>query len=110
MVAISDPHQVILRPVHTERTAKMSDEEAVAASKQGPKYVFEVDAHANKFDIRKAVEEIFGVKVTAVNTSRVRGKMRRASYRTRPGMSRGWKKATVTLRSGDHIDLAGEVG
>jgi large subunit ribosomal protein L23 len=63
--------------------------------------VFEVHLDANKIQIRDAVEQLFGVKVTEVNTLVQRGKSKRMGRRTaqRPN----WKKAVVTLRAGDEI-------
>ena len=60
------------------------------------KYVFEVAKDAGKIEIRKAVEEIFGVKVASVNTLTVPGKEKRMGA-GRPGMTKAWKKAYVQL-------------
>ena len=80
-------YDIIIRPVITERA--MSG----AADK---KYVFEVAKDAGKVEIKKAVEEIFGVKVVSVNTLTMRGKEKRMGA-GRPGTTRAWKKAYVTL-------------
>ncbi len=80
-------YDVILRPLLTERSM------AGAADK---KYAFEVARSAGKIEIRKAVEEIFGVKVAAVNTLTVPGKRKRMGA-GRPGLTKKWKKAYVTL-------------
>ena len=80
-------YDVIIRPIITERSM------AGAADK---KYVFEVAPSAGKIEIKKAVEEIFGVKVAAVNTLTVPGKEKRMGG-GRPGMTRQWKKAYVQL-------------
>ena len=80
-------YDIIIRPVITERSM-----EAVADKK----YVFEVAKTAGKIEIKKAVEEIFGVKVASVNTLNVPGKHKRMGM-ARPGMTRSWKKAYVTL-------------
>ena len=80
-------YDIIIRPIITERAM------AGAADK---KYVFEVAKNAGKIEIKKAVEEIFGVKVAAVNTVNVPGKHKRMGA-ARPGMTRSWKKAYVTL-------------
>lgn len=67
-------------------------------------YQLVVDKHANKVDVKHAVEKIFKVKVLKVNTMRVRGKARRA--RTMQfGHTAAWKKAIVTLKAGDKIEL-----
>jgi large subunit ribosomal protein L23 len=65
--------------------------------------VFEVAATANKIEIRRAVEEIFKVRVQKVRTSIVRGKDRRVGRRM--GRQSNWKKAVVTLRPGENIEL-----
>ena len=80
-------YDIIIRPVITERAM------AAVAEK---KYVFEVAKDAGKIEIKKAVEEIFGVKVASVNTVTMRGKVKRMGA-ARPGMTRGWKKAYVQL-------------
>jgi len=67
------------------------------------KYLFWVDRSSNKIEIRKAVEEIYKVKVGSVNTLMVRGKLRRVRYQM--GKTAEWKKAVVTLREGSKIDL-----
>ncbi|GGG10891.1 MULTISPECIES: 50S ribosomal protein L23 [Paenibacillus] len=83
---MKDPRDIIKRPVITERTADYMNE---------LKYVFEVDIRANKTEIKKAVEEIFKVKVSNVNTLRVPGKPKR--YGRHFGYTPEWKKAFVTL-------------
>jgi large subunit ribosomal protein L23 len=64
-------------------------------------YTVVADPRANKTQIRRAVQELFKVKVIKVNTLNVRGKLRRV--RTTPGRSPNWKKAIVTLKEGDKI-------
>ena len=80
-------YDLIRRPVITEQS--MADTEM-------KKYVFEVAKSATKIDIAKAVEEIFGVKVSKVNTLNVTGKMKRTG-RFPAGRQASWKKAVVTL-------------
>ena len=80
-------YDIIIRPVITERSM------AAVADK---KYVFEVAKTAGKIEIKKAVEEIFGVKVAAVNTVTMHGKPKRMGAGL-PGMTKTWKKAYVTL-------------
>ncbi len=80
-------YDVIIRPIITERSM------AGAADK---KYVFEVLPAAGKIEIKKAVEEAFGVKVAKVNTMTVHGKMKRMGA-GRPGYTKDWKKAIVQL-------------
>ena len=80
-------YDIVIRPIITERSM------AATAEK---KYVFEVAPTAGKIEIKKAVEEIFGVKVASVNTINVPGKAKRMGA-ARPGMTRSWKKAYVQL-------------
>ena len=87
-------HQILVRPIITEKNTLLND--------QG-KYTFEVLPDANKIEIKRAVEDVFKVKVTAVNVSRVPGKMRRMGRTS--GMTRSWKKAVVTLEPGQRIEL-----
>jgi large subunit ribosomal protein L23 len=79
-------HDVIKRPVITERTTEMMADK---------KYVFEVPLKANKTEIKQAVEKVFGVKVAAVNTLRVPAKPKR--YGKYSGYTSEWKKAIVKL-------------
>lgn len=72
-----------------------------AASNQ---YLFAVRKNANKIEIRKAVEEIYKVKVDRVNTSIVPGKLKRV--RRELGKTPEWKKAMVTLKEGQKIEIA----
>lgn len=67
------------------------------------KYLFEVARKANKVEIKKAVEEIYKVKVQDVNTSTVRGKLKRV--RQELGKTSSWKKAVVTLKEGHKIEV-----
>lgn len=67
------------------------------------KYVFEVDRKANKTAVKRAVEEVYGVKVLKVNIINFLGKKRK--YGQSLGRTRAWKKAVVTLREGDTIEL-----
>lgn len=92
------PHQVILRPVVTEKATDLQ-----ANVNQ---YVFEVAKAANKIEIKNAVEMIFGVRVGGVRTQVVRGSMKRVGAHW--GRGRAWKKAIVTLHPEDSIDLYGE--
>lgn len=68
------------------------------------KYLFHVATNANKIQVKQAVEEIYNVTVTKVNTLNVPGKWRRVRYQA--GMTPEWKKAIVTLKQGDKIDVA----
>lgn len=91
--------RVIKRPILlTEKAARLREDEN--------KIVFEVDQKANKIQIKSAVESIFGVTVTDVNTSIVRGKWRRMGRGY--GKNPNWKKAVVTLSEGDDIQFFDE--
>jgi len=86
-------HDVILRPVVTEKSS--------AAFQARKEYAFEVHPEANKFQIRQALQQLFGVTVTAVRTMQVR---RNAVVRGKTrGTTARWKKAIVTLKDGDSI-------
>lgn len=86
---MKDARDIIRRPVVTEASTDMME--------QG-KYVFEVDVRANKVEVKKAIESIFGVKVASVNTLRTPGKMKR--YGRHTGRTPERKKAVVTLAEG----------
>jgi large subunit ribosomal protein L23 len=92
------PTQIILRPILTEKSNGLE-----AAHNQ---YTFEVHRQANKIEIGKAVEQVFGVRVDKVRTMVVRGNIRRVGRFF--GKTRQWKKAVVTLHPGDSIDFYGE--
>ena len=88
-------HDIIRRPIISERSME------VVFDREGneiKKYTFEVPVTANKIEIKKAVEEVFGVKVAAVNTMRVMGKVKRMGRYE--GRRASWKKAIVTLENG----------
>ena len=89
------PHQIILRPVVTEK--------GVHRSQRNNQYTFEVNPLADKDDVRGAVELLFDVKVTKVRTQNRKGKPRR--YRSRYGSTKAWKKAIITLDAEDRIDF-----
>ena len=87
-------YKVLNRPLVTEKNS--------ALQAQG-KYAFKVAEEANKEQIKQAVEKAFKVTVTGVNVMTVAGKRRR--MRGREVMSPSWKKALVTLKPGDKIEL-----
>jgi len=93
---MKDVHQVILRPIISEQSYDLINEN---------RYTFEVAKKANKFEIRDAVEEIFGVTVLKINTMIVKGKPKRV--RTAKGYTRTWKKAIVTIADGETIEAFG---
>jgi large subunit ribosomal protein L23 len=85
------------------KTARLTEK----GTRQGAdlnQYTVIADRRANKFQIRKAVEELFKVKVVRVNTLNVRGKVRRQRT-AQAGKAPDWKKAIVTLQDGDKIVL-----
>jgi large subunit ribosomal protein L23 len=92
---VTDPREVLKRPLLTEK--------ATIGRETRREYAFEVSRDANKMEIRHAVESRFDVKVEAVRTISVAGKKR--TTRTTPGRRSDWKKALVTLREGETIDL-----
>lgn len=89
------PHQIILRPLVTEK--------GMHRSSRNNAYAFEVSRMANKHDVRRAVEALFNVKVVSVNTQNRKGKPRRT--RMYIGYTNDWKKAIVTLDSEHRIDF-----
>ena len=90
-----ESHQVILRPLVTEK--------GMHRSTRLNQYAFEVNPVATKVDIRQAIEELFDVKVEKVRTQTRKGKVRR--HRFRYGKTKNWKKAIVTLNQEDSIDF-----
>jgi len=85
------------------KTVRISEKGAIQAEKHN-QYTVVADTRANKIEIRKAVEELFKVKVIAVNTSNVSGKARRMRTKHQ-GREAHWKKAIVTLVKGSKINL-----
>lgn len=86
-------HDIIRRPIISERSMEPIFDRA---GNQINRYTFEVPTSANKAEIKKAVEEIFGVQVASVNTIRVLGKVKRMGKYE--GRRASWKKAIVTLK------------
>lgn len=86
---------LVQRPLMTEKSTTL----------QGLRnqYTFQVAPHANKSEIKKAVEALFEVKVESVNVINVPGKIKRILGR--PGRTSGWRKALVKLQEGDTIDV-----
>lgn len=87
-------YHVIKRPLVTEKAAE---------AKEIGKYIFEVDCRATKPDVRRAIEKLFRVKVTGVKTVSIRGRMKR--FGKTVGRVSDQKKAIVTLKAGDKIEL-----
>jgi len=79
-------------------------EKGTRQSEKNNQYTVVADRRANKTEIRQAVQELFKVKVTRVNTLNVHGKLRRQRT-TQAGKTADWKKAIVTLKEGDKIVL-----
>jgi large subunit ribosomal protein L23 len=94
-----DPRQVIVRALITEKGTVLRE--------RGNQYLFEVAPEANKIEIQHAVERIFSVHVTSVRTMAVRGKEKRVGRFA--GKRSDWKKAVVTLRAGEAIELFEQV-
>jgi len=87
-------NDIIIKPVISEKSTGMMVDN---------KYVFKVANNSNKLTIKLAVKEIFGVTPEKVNIVNVRGKNRRLRYRM--GKRSAWKKAIVTLKAGDKIEI-----
>ena len=101
-------HQIIKRPILTEKGTKLRDTGgrlpgSVTPEEVMPKVFFEVAYDANKIEIRQAIEALFNVKVADVHTQIVRGKEKRVGRFT--GMRPSWKKAIITLHKGNKIDF-----
>ena len=95
MTSLDRMYRLIQKPVITE---KATDDTARRNA-----YHFRVPLEANKVEVRQAVEKLFEVRVTGVNTARVRGKWRRRGWNA--GNTQAWKRAMVTLREGDTIEI-----
>ena len=93
-VKISDPRDILIAPVVSEKSYGLLDEN---------KYTFLVDPRANKTQIKIAVEQVFGVKVVSVNTINRQGKTRRTRYGL--GRRANTKRAIISVAPGDRIDI-----
>ena len=93
---MSDPRDVVLRPVVSEKSYALLDEGV---------YVFVVHPDANRTQIRQAIESIFNVRVAKVNTLNRKGKRKRNRRSATFGRRPDTKRAIVTLAGGDRIDL-----
>ncbi len=89
------PEQIIKKPLLTEKGTQMEEDQN--------KVLFEVDLKANKVEIRRAIEKMYGVDVTQVATQVMRGKFKRVGRSV--GQRPKWKKAIVTLAEGSSIDF-----
>lgn len=92
---VLEPHQIILRPLVTEK--------GMHRSTRNNAYAFEVHRLATKADVRRAVHELFNVTVLRVHTQTRKGKPRRTRFRS--GLTGTWKKAIVTLDKEHRIDF-----
>ena len=92
---MKDPYSIVKRPLITEKGMNIAG---------FGKYAFEVDITSNKIEIAEAVHKIFSVDVVKVNTLRVKGKSKRMG-RYPEGKTPDWKKAYVTLKAGQRIDI-----
>ena len=90
-----EPHQIVLRPLVTEK--------GMHRSTRNNAYAFEVNPRANKDEIRHAIEELFNVKVLRVHTQNRKGKPRRTRFSS--GHTKDWKKAIVKLDPEHRIDF-----
>ncbi|MGY4719637.1 50S ribosomal protein L23 [Naumannella cuiyingiana] len=96
---IRDHRDILLAPVVSEKSYGLIDENS---------YTFVVAPDANKTEIKIAVEKVFGVKVTRVNTQNRKGKARRTRFGT--GKRPDTKRAIVTVADGERIDIFGQAG
>ncbi len=96
---MSDIRLIIQKPIITEKSTELKE--------ASNRYLFRVDLHANKRQIKRAVEELFDVHVKKVATAVYRGKPKVVMNRSGrfAGYSANWKKAYVTLAAGDTIDI-----
>ncbi len=96
MPKLAHSEDVVLAPVLTEEAWRQMENR---------KYVFRVALGANKIEIRKAVEELFKVKVEKVWTANIKGKPRRERMNQLHGETSRWRKAVVRLAPGDRIEM-----
>jgi large subunit ribosomal protein L23 len=92
---MSDPREILLKPIMTEKSMRQKEELNTVT--------FRVRPDANKVEIRSAVETVFNVKVSAVRTASFEGKLKRMGRHQ--GRRANWKKAIVTLAPGHKIEL-----
>jgi large subunit ribosomal protein L23 len=94
---MKEPTQIVANIRLTEKASLLGE--------RHNQYVFRVAPHANKIEIKQAIEKLFGKKVVRVNTSQYAGKKKR-ERRADFGRKSHWKKAIVTLAEGEKIELA----
>lgn len=90
-------HQIIRKPLITEKGNQLKEDSSIVT--------FEVARDANKIEIKRAIEDAFDVKVKNVNTTVIRGKVKRVGHNL--GQRNNWKKAFITLEEGHDIDFFG---
>lgn len=90
----TEAHRVLIKPLITEKATVLGGLN---------KYVFEIDPKMNKVEVKKAIRSIYNVDPTSINISNFSGK--KVRYGKVKGQRRGWKKAIVTLRAGDKIEV-----
>jgi large subunit ribosomal protein L23 len=90
-----EPHQIVFRPLVTEK--------GMHKANRCNAYAFEVSRQAGKADVRRAIEELFEVKVLSVNIQNRKGKPRKSRFRQ--GTTNAWKKAIVTLHPEHRINF-----
>lgn len=93
---MKEAQHIVKTIIVTEKGTRLTEKEN--------KYLFRVFENANKVEIKQAVEQLFGVTVEKVNTMRRKGKLKRERTQNF-GRTAGWKRAVVTLKDGDTIDL-----
>jgi len=93
-----NPVHILKRPIVTEKMTSLQE---------AGRYAFEVDRTANKIEIRRAIEQLYGVTVVAVNTMRYMGKIKSRNTKNGPvsGRRASGKRAVVTLKAGEAIDF-----
>lgn len=96
---MKSPHKTVVRALITEKGTRLRE--------KGNKYVFQVATDANKIEIKQAIQKIFSVHVLDVRTMNVAGKEKRMGRYS--GHRPDWKKAIVTLRDGEAIELFEQV-
>jgi large subunit ribosomal protein L23 len=92
---MKDPYQIVKRPLLTEKSDRLRE--------TNNQYCFEVDVSANKLEVKAAIESLFGVKVSSVRMQNRIGKAKQMGRFT--GKRADWKKAFVTLKKGEVIEL-----
>jgi large subunit ribosomal protein L23 len=92
---MAELHDILLRPIITEKSTRLMDDDNT--------YVFQVGLAANKIQVKRAVEALYGVSVVDVRTLRMRGKSKR--FGRHYGKRSNWKKAYITLAEGDALNI-----